>query len=143
RGRFRRGVRLGLKPVNEASLARQGQPIDQFDHFPADFVVLQPQEPANEAVAAWTGEELGHRAVAGMPVRGNAGGALEKELDAHTQDAGDLKKAARPDAVSPFLVLLDLLEGEPKGVRQLFLAHSQEGPSGSHPASDMPVDGAG
>src|SRR5262245_6404729 len=57
----------------------------------------------------------------------------------HIEDLGELEEPARADAVRATLVLLDLLEGEPDGCPELFLAHSEERAALAHARADMNV----
>jgi hypothetical protein len=52
-----------------------------------------------------------------------------------------MMQPARPDSVGPFLVLPDLLKGNPQGIGQLRLTHRQHRPPHADSAADMLVDG--
>ena len=52
-----------------------------------------------------------------------------------------MMQPARPDLVGPFLVLSDLLKGNPQGIGQLRLTDRQHLPPHADLAADMLVDG--
>jgi hypothetical protein len=56
------------------------------------------------------------------------------------KDLGKVLQAGGADAVGPFLVFLDLLERQPKGVAEIGLAHIEHEPSHAHAAANMLVD---
>ncbi len=128
-----------------ANLALAGgcEPIDEIGNFLTRIVILQPYEATYEAVALGTREELGYDAVAGKASGLRSRNTLEEEIDAHIENAGDLKEAAGPNPINALLVFLNLLEGEPQSLGKLLLAYAQHDPPGPNPAADVLVDGAG
>ena len=66
---------------------------------------------------------------------------FEEERYRNIQNARNVLKTARADPVGSFFILLDLLEGDPEALSELFLAHAQHGAAKANPATDMNVDG--
>jgi hypothetical protein len=68
---------------------------------------------------------------------------FEKEADWYAQETGDREEAARTDAVNPFFVFLDLLEGEVEGLGEVSLRMPEHNAPESDALSDMGVYGVG
>src|SRR3546814_19753967 len=68
---------------------------------------------------------------------------LEEVGHRHAEDPRKLIELAGADAVGPELVLLNLLERQSQGIRQLLLRVAQEHPAKAHTSSNMNVYGMG
>src|SRR3546814_4659826 len=68
---------------------------------------------------------------------------LEEVGHRHAEDPRKLIELAGADAVGPALVLLNLLERQSQGIRQLLLRVAQEHPAKAHTSSNMNVYGMG
>src|SRR3546814_11527949 len=66
---------------------------------------------------------------------------LEEVGHRHAEDPRKLIELAGADAVGPALVLLNLLERQSQGIRQLLLRVAQEHPAKAHTSSNMNVYG--
>ena len=68
------------------------------------------------------------------------GQLLEEVLDGHVQHSGKNVEASRADPICPFLVLLDLTEGETELPSQPSLAQAERLAKLAHPLPDVGVD---
>src|SRR5689334_18488365 len=66
--------------------------------------------------------------------------AVKEVRDRDVQHLRELVQPARPDAVGAALVLLDLLERDADRLRELLLAHAEQGTAHAEPRADMDVD---
>src|SRR5471032_3111070 len=65
---------------------------------------------------------------------------FEEIADGNADDAGDLEKTPRRDAVDPTFVFMRLLIGHADEVRQLLLRQTEHDPALTDPRADMMVD---
>ena len=68
---------------------------------------------------------------------------LEEELHGDVEDLGDLKQAARADAVHALLVFLHLLKRQSHALAKALLAHAEQHAAQSNAAPDMLIDRIG
>src|SRR5262245_60157056 len=122
------------------------QCADEVDDAATQLGVLDVDERLVELDSLRARKEINHvmsRLPFGEPTRisrRRAARILEEERYGHGQDARDMLQAARANAIGALLVFLDLLEGDPEMLAELFLAHAQHHAAQANPTADVSID---